>query len=77
VRVAVDHEAAGAADALPAVVIERHRLFPAHHELLVEDVQHLQEGAVLVDVLDLVLDHLARGRGTGLTPDVEREIHYL
>ena len=50
---------------------------PARHELLVQDVEHLQERGVLVDVLDLVLDHAARGRGAGLAPDVEGEIHLL
>ena len=64
VRLAVDHEAARAADPLAAVVLEGDRLLAALGELLVEDVQHLEEGGVLVDVLDLVLGPCApRPRG--------------
>ena len=45
VRLAVDHEAAGAADPLAAVVLEGDRLLAALGELLVEDVEHLEERA--------------------------------
>jgi hypothetical protein len=40
---AVDHQAAHAADALAAVVVERHRLLPVLHQLLVQHVEHLEE----------------------------------
>jgi len=75
VRLAVDHEAAGAADALAAVVIEGDRVFLPLDQMLVE--QHLQEGAVLVDTVRLVAFHAAGLVGAGLTPDVEREIDHL
>jgi hypothetical protein len=77
VGLAVDHEAAGAADPLAAVVLEGDRLLAALDELLVEDVQHLQEGGVLVDVLDLISHHPPLVRGALLTPDVEGQVHYL
>ena len=43
VRLAVDHQAAHAADALAAVGVERDRLLALLVELLVEDVEHLEE----------------------------------
>jgi hypothetical protein len=54
---AVDDQAAGAADALPAVAVEGHRVAALHREPLVQRVQHLQERHVRRDVL-----HAARGR---------------
>ena len=43
VRLAVDHEAAGAADALAAVALERDRVLVLQGQALVEEVEHLQE----------------------------------
>ena len=43
VRLTVDHDAAGAADALTAVVVERDRLFALDREVLVHLVEHLEE----------------------------------
>ena len=56
---AVDHDAAHAADAFAAVVIEGDRLLALVHELFVQDVEHLQERHVRVGVVDLVTDHAA------------------
>jgi hypothetical protein len=74
---AVDDHRAHAADAFAAVVIEGDGLLAAVDEVVVEDVEHLQEGGVLADALDLVLDHLARGARALLAPDMEGEVHYL
>ena len=73
VRDAVDHEAARAADALAAVVIERDRLLACADQVLVHDVEHLQKGHVLAHVVRLVRDELARRRcASRLAPDLER-----
>jgi hypothetical protein len=74
VRRAVDEEAAHAADALAAVVVERHRLLALRDEILVQDVQHLEEGHVLVGV-DLVPHEAARVLRVLLPPDVEGQPH--
>jgi hypothetical protein len=75
VRAAVDHHAAGAADAFAAVVVEGDRLFAAQHEVFVEDVEHLQERHVRADVVDRVGDHGAVGVGAFLAPDAHGELH--
>ena len=48
-RDAIDHEAAGAADALAAIVLERDGLFAFFDQLFVEHVQHFEERHVGVD----------------------------
>src|SRR5699024_1570460 len=66
---AVDHQTAHAADALTTVGVERDRVLPLEGELLVEHVQHLQEGHVLGDVGHLVGVHLPGCVTVGLTSD--------
>ena len=61
VGLAVDHQAAHAADALAAVGVERDRLLALGVELLVEHVEHLEERHVRGDVVDLVGVHRALG----------------
>jgi hypothetical protein len=75
VGLAVDHQAARAADALATVGVERDRLLARGVELLVEHVEHLEEGHVLGDPVELVGAHLAPRLGIGLAPDLERELH--
>ena len=77
VRDAVDHAAAHAADALAAIVVERHRLFALGDEVLVEHVEHFEERHVLVDVGHLVAHHAALIVRVLLPPDVEDDSHYL
>ncbi len=72
---AVDHHAAGAADALAAVVLEGHRLLAAGDQLLVQEVEHLEERHVLGDVVELVGLERARGLGAVLTPDLQGQLH--
>jgi hypothetical protein len=50
VRDAVDHRGAHAADPLAAVVVERDGLLPLADQVLVDDVEHLEEGMVGGDV---------------------------
>ena len=75
VRHAVDHEAAGAADPLAAVVVEGDRLLALLHQPLVDHVEHLEERHVGADVGGLVADHAPRRGRAGLPPDVEGEVH--
>jgi hypothetical protein len=76
VRAAVDDHVARAADALAAVVLERHRLLALLDQVLVEDVEHLEERHVLVRG-DLVGLERARGVGARLAPDVQLQSHVL
>src|SRR5439155_10316423 len=77
VRLAVDDRSARAADPLAAVVVERDRILPPLDELLVQDVEHLQEGHVGGDALRLIGDEAPLVPGVLLPPDVKRELHYL
>jgi hypothetical protein len=72
---AVDHQAARAADALAAVVLELDRVLALLDELLVEDVEHLEERHVGADVVEVVGLESGPGVGAGLPPDVELESH--
>ncbi len=74
---AVDHEAAHAADAFAAIVVEGHRLFALRDQVLVQHVQHFEERHVVVDVGDFVAHHLALVAGVALPPDVKNDSHYL
>ncbi len=75
VGVAVDDEAARAADALAAVVVEGHGVLAAQDEFLVEGVEHLQERHVGGDAVHLVGGHGAVGVGVPLAPDAQVELH--
>ena len=59
VRHAVDHEAAHAADAFAAIVIESDRLLALGDQSLVDHVEHLEKRHVLVDARGLVSHHAA------------------
>src|SRR5690606_15475277 len=81
VGLAVDHGAAGAADAFTTVAVEGDGLFPFQLEALVQDVEHLEEGDVRVHVAHLVGFEPARRLGILLTPNLEGQVdrlsHYL
>jgi hypothetical protein len=53
-RLAIDHEATRPADPFAAVVVECDRLLPFLDQHLVDHVEHLEEGAVLVYAIRLV-----------------------
>ena len=77
VRPAVDHHAAGPADPLTAIVVEGDRLLVAPEELLVQEIEHLEEGHVSAHVRELVTPEPSGGGGARLAPDMQREAHYL
>jgi hypothetical protein len=66
---AIDHGAAAAADAFAAVVLEGDGFLALQDELLVDDIEHLEEGHVRGNVASLVFLELARCVGASLTPD--------
>ena len=68
VGAAVHIQGAGAADALAAVVVEGDGLHTLADELVVQDVQHLQEGGVLFHVGDMIGLEVTLGFGVLLTP---------
>ena len=72
---AVDHETAHAADALATVMVEGDRFLIGVRELLVEHVEHLQEGHVRGHAVDVVLGHRTPRVGAGLAPDAQLELH--
>ena len=84
---AVDIQATGAADAFAAIVIEGHgtaalaaalhrdRVATLADELLIEDIEHLQEGGVLLNAGNMVGLEMTRGLGVLLTPYFQIEFH--
>ena len=71
VGTAVDVEAAHAADAFAAVVVEAHRVGDAVvDEFLVELVEHFEERAVGADAVYLVGLEVPFGAGVLLAPDM-------
>src|SRR4029077_1523646 len=76
-RHAVDHHAARPADPLATIVIERDRHPSRLYEPLVDDVEHLEERHVRADLARVVLLELARGFCIRLTPDMERDVHWM
>ena len=76
-RHTVDHHAAAAADALAAVMLECDRLLALFLEVHVHQVDHLEERGIRRDIARLVGLEAARAPGVGLTPHLQREIHYL
>src|SRR5579883_2175797 len=77
VRDSIDHAAAHAANALAAIVVERHRVFAFGDQVLVEHVEHFEKRHVLIDIRDLVPHHAAASLRVRLPPDVENDSHYL
>lgn len=71
VGMAVDVEGAHAADALAAVVVEDDGFLAALDQQLVEHVEHLEEGLVGRDAVEVVFDELTRFFGTALTPNLQ------
>jgi hypothetical protein len=76
VGAAVDHHAAGAADALAAVALKGDGLLAGGVELLVEEVEHLEERGVGADGLLVGLE-AAGGVGRGLAPHLEGDVDGL
>ena len=74
-RHAVDDDATLATDALAAVRVEGHGLLTLSGEVLVEHVQHLEEGHVTGDTVQGVLDETALILGVALAPDSQVDLH--
>ena len=66
---AVDDATTCAADAFAAVGVERDGVLALADEILVDDVEHLEEGHVRRDVPGDVIDHTARLVLRRLPPD--------
>ena len=74
-RLAVDDERAGAADAFAAVVVEGDGLLALHGELVVDHVQHLEKRHVGIDVGRRVFLEPAGAVRVLLAPDSEFNLH--
>src|SRR5690606_40378404 len=66
---AVDHQAAGAADAFTAVAFKGDGLLALADQLFVELVEHFEEGHLRHDVVDGVLLETPGLIGASLSPD--------
>jgi hypothetical protein len=64
----VDIKRAHTADTFTAVVVEYERLLAFFYELLVEDVEHFEEGSVARDILHLTAFEVALVLRTILLP---------
>src|SRR5215213_9913338 len=76
-RHTIDHHAAGAADPLPAIVVERDRFLTHLVQVPVDYVQHLEKRHVRIDVFRFVTNHLSLSVRVLLSPDMKRQVHYL
>jgi hypothetical protein len=65
----IDHQAAGATDAFPAVVIKGNRDLAPLHQPLVQNIEHLEERHVRADLGGVVLDEAAWCGSARLAPD--------
>ncbi len=72
---AVDDKAAHATDTLAAIMVEGDRHFAGLDELLVEHVEHFEEGRVLANAVKRVADHLAGIITIFLSPHLECQFH--
>ena len=77
VRLAVDDDAALAADPLAAVVVEGDRLLAPRDQPLVDHVEHLEERHVGADVAGLVGHEPPLGLAVLLPPDVQGQVDRL
>jgi hypothetical protein len=72
---AVDHEAAGSADAFAAVMIEGDGQLALAGEVVVDHIEHLEERGVLADIVGDIGLETTGCVATILAPDVKRESH--
>ena len=68
VGLSVDHQRAGAADALAAIVGESDRFVALQGELVVQDVEHLQKRHVRIQVVRGIVDKAPPVLGARLAP---------
>jgi hypothetical protein len=75
VGLTIDHEAAGATDAFAAVTVEHNGFATGLDEVLVDGIEHLEEGHLVLHVSCLIGLESARVVGVVLTPDLQSELH--
>lgn len=75
VRDSIDGERAHAADAFAAIVIKRDGFLTFGSEVIVDDIEHLEEGTFAGDIPSLVIDESTLAFAVLLTPDFEMEVH--
>ena len=73
---AIDGEGAGAADAFAAIVIEGDGFLAFAGEVIVDDVEHFEEGSVFGDIASFDIGEGPWGGGIFLAPDFEFEVHW-
>ena len=73
VGLAIHQETAGAADALPAVVIKGDGPLPAGDQTLVEHIQGFEQGEIGAQTLQVMAFQGPGARCRGLAPDLEGE----
>ena len=75
VGLSVDHEAAGATDSFTTIAVERDGLVAISDEVLVDEVEHLEKGHLVLHICCFVGLEVAGVGRTALAPDLECEIH--
>ena len=71
----VDHHMTGSANSLTAIAGEGDRLLTLPREAVVDDIEHLEEGALRGDFRGVNLDKFALIGGGLLLPESEMKIH--
>ncbi len=74
---AVDREAAHAADAFAAIMIKSHRLLTLLNQLLIDDVQHFEKRSLGGNIPRLVITKNSLCLRITLPPNFEMEVHNL
>ena len=74
-RAAVDIKGACSADTLAAIVVERNRIYSLTDQLLVENVEHFQEGCIRLYIIDMIGLKVSFCLSVTLTPYLNIEIH--
>src|SRR5207237_996847 len=75
VGLAIDHEAAHAADPFATIVVKRDGILAFLDQPLVQHIQHLEERHVLVHARNLVANHAPAVLRVFLPPDVKYQFH--
>jgi hypothetical protein len=75
-RVPVDYHTTRSANTLTAIVFESDWFFALGDKLFIEHVEHLEEGHVVVDVVELVRYEPAILVFASLAPNFQGEFHF-
>ena len=74
-RLAVDEQAAHAANAFTAIVIEGDRVLALAHKVVVQHIEHLQKGHVGRHIVHRIGLDLTLFFRACLSPDLQRQFH--